>query len=228
MDDRRLDEMLARAGAAPDVDPALLQRISASLQGSLGPVRPLPPRWVLAAGLSLISAALAFAGAAALGLHGIRRLTAPEAALIFSALAVFTWLVATLSTAEMTPGSRRRLGPLALLAIVSLALVGVFGLLFHDYRTERFVSQGLACLKAGLLNAVPAGIAGWLLLRRGFAVNPGAAGLAIGTLASLAGVTMLELHCANVETLHVMVWHTAVIPLSAGAGALVARAALRH
>jgi hypothetical protein len=46
-----------------------------------------------------------------------------------------------------------------------------------------------------------------------------------GTLAGLAGVTMLELHCANFEALHVMLWHTAVIPVSGAAGALLAWAA---
>jgi hypothetical protein len=33
---------------------------------------------------------------------------------------------------------------------------------------------------------------------------------------------MLELHCANLEALHVMVWHVGVIPLSGAAGALIA------
>jgi hypothetical protein len=47
----------------------------------------------------------------------------------------------------------------------------------------------------------------------------------VGTLAGLAGVTMLELHCINLETLHVMLWHTAVMPVSAAAGALVGWAA---
>jgi hypothetical protein len=75
---------------------------------------------------------------------------------------------------------------------------------------------------AGLLHAIPAALASWLLLRRGFAVNPVAAGLVVGTLAGLAGVSMLELHCKNLEVLHVMLWHTAVIPVSAAAGALVA------
>jgi hypothetical protein len=62
----------------------------------------------------------------------------------------------------------------------------------------------------------------WVLLRRGFAVNPVAAGLAGGALAGLCGVTMLELHCANFQALHILVWHTAVLPVVAAAGALVA------
>jgi hypothetical protein len=34
---------------------------------------------------------------------------------------------------------------------------------------------------------------------------------------------MLELHCANFEAPHVMLWHTAVIWVAAAAGALTAR-----
>ncbi|HXK04781.1 MAG TPA: NrsF family protein, partial [Verrucomicrobiae bacterium] len=77
-------------------------------------------------------------------------------------------------------------------------------------------------------HGLAAGLAGWLVLRRGFAVNPMAAGLAAGTLASLAGVGMLELHCPNLEALHVLVWHTAVVPVSAFAGAVLARFAMRN
>jgi hypothetical protein len=128
---------------------------------------------------------------------------------------------------EMIPGSRRRVAPGFLLGAGSLALLAVFAVLFRDYRTERFVSQGVACLTAGLLHAVPAALASWLLLRRGFAVNSIAAAVAAGTLAGLAGVAMLELHCANFEAPHVMLWHTAVMPLCAAAGALLARAARR-
>jgi hypothetical protein len=103
-----------------------------------------------------------------------------------------------------------------------IGLAAVFGLLFHDYRTEWFVSQGVACLTAGLVQALPASVAAWLLLRRGFAVNSIAAGFAKGALAGLAGVTMLELHCLNFEAPHVMVWHIAVLPISGAVGMLVA------
>lgn len=220
MNDRDIDDILRKAaGAPPQVDPELVDRISGSIRSSLSPVRPLPPAWLLKSALFAICAAVALAGAAALGLYGIKKLSAMEIALIFPALGIFTWLAATLSVGEMTPGSRRRLSPARLLVAGSLSLAAVFALLFHDYRVDRFVPQGLICLTAGLLHALPAGLASWLLLQRGFAVNPAAAGLAAGTLASLAGVTMLELHCANLQALHVIVWHTAVIPVSGLAGA---------
>ena len=112
--------------------------------------------------------------------------------------------------------------PGVLLAVSCLVLMGVFVVVFRDYHTSHFVSAGIACLVAGLIHAVPVAFLSWLLLRRGFAVNPVAAGAVAGTLAGLAGVTMLELHCPNFQVLHVLVWHTAVVPAAGAAGALLA------
>jgi hypothetical protein len=144
-----------------------------------------------------------------------------QRALIFPLLGILVWFAAAVSVDEMIPGSRHRLTPWVLLAGGCGALTALFAQLFRDYRIEHFVSQGIPCLRAGLLLALPAAGAGWLILRRGFAVDSVAAGFAQGTLAGLAGVVMLELHCANFEAPHVMVWHTAVLLLSGVAGALM-------
>jgi hypothetical protein len=220
---REIDEFLAQAAKdAPGVSPALLERIAGSIKPSLRPVRPLPPRWLLTAGLILIAAAVALAGAARAGLYGIERLTVFGRLLIFPALVLFLWVTATEFAASMIPGSRRRVHPAMLLAVCCLALMGVFAAVFRDYHTTHFVSAGIVCLVAGLAHAVPVALLSWLLLRRGFAVNPVTAGAIAGTLAGLAGVTMLELHCPNFQVLHVLVWHTAVIPFSVAVGALIA------
>jgi hypothetical protein len=224
--DREIDEILAQAAQAPrEVDGALLDRVAISIGSSMRPVRPLPPGWVLAGGLFLICAAVALAGAARLGLNGIQKLSVLERALIFPVLSILMWLAAAACVNEIIPGSRRRVAPGSLPWVGSVALLAVFAVLFHDYRTDHFVSQGVACLTAGLLVAIPAALGSWLLLRRGFAVNPPGAGLVAGTLAGLAGVTMLELHCANFQALHVLLWHTAVMPISGAAGALLVGAA---
>jgi hypothetical protein len=60
-----------------------------------------------------------------------------------------------------------------------------------------------------------------LLLRRGFALNSVSAGLAAGMLGGLTGVGVLELHCPNFQAAHVLLWHTAVAPLSGAVGAMV-------
>ena len=38
------------------------------------------------------------------------------------------------------------------------------------------------------------------------------------TLSGLTGLGMLELHCPNLKAIHVMVWHVAVVVVSAGLG----------
>ena len=222
MMDNNIDDLLRNSARAPHpVDPALVDRIARSLAADLRPVRPLPPARFLVSGLLLVWAAVAVTGAAVLGFFGIRRLDALEIAVIFPVLALFALAAAMSSVAEMTPGSLRRV-PSAWLPLIGIGvLTAVFAALFHDYRVERFVHQGLVCLIAGLVHAVAAGGGTWLVLRRGFAVSPATAGLVTGTLASLAGVTMLELHCPNLQAPHILVWHTAVIPLSAAAGALL-------
>jgi len=222
MRDKDIDDVLHRAASAsPDVDPALVDRIANSLGASLRPVRPLPSSGVLVAILVAACVAAASAAAAILGPHGIRAMSAARIALIFPVLLTLISLAAVVCESEMIPGSRHRVAPWVLLVSGCLALTAVFALLFTDYRSERFVPQGIACLTAGLLLAIPTAVISWWVLRRGFAVNSLAAGVAMGTLAGLAGVSMLELHCRNFEAPHVMVWHTAVLALSGAAGALL-------
>jgi hypothetical protein len=203
-----------------EVDPAVLERITDSIHASLRPVRPLPPNWILTGGLILICAVVALAGAARAGFDGIEKLRVMQRVWILSVLGILVWVVGNAFVAELIPGSRRRLGPRALLVLVTVALLGLFAFLFHDYHTHRFYAAGLACLLTGLLMALPAALLSGLLLRRGFAVSSVTAGWVGGMLGGLSGLTMLELHCPNFEALHVLVWHTAVVPVSAAIGAL--------
>jgi hypothetical protein len=215
-----IDAALDRAARSPHaVQPELLKRIADALQPTLVPVRPLPPSALLAAGLVLTVALVALVGAAHAGFQGFEALGVTARVAIFGTLALLASAVGAATVAEWVPGSRRRLTAPGLLALVCAALLGVFALLFHDYRTEHFLAAGLGCLFAGLLHAAPAALLAWWLLRRGFALNTVSAGLAAGALGGLAGVTLLELHCPNFEAPHVLVWHTLVVPVSAAAGA---------
>jgi hypothetical protein len=219
MTPREIDRLIENAAQRPDgPETAALDRITQALAGSLHPVRPLPPTWLLAASLVAMIAAIAVLGAAGAGFSGFVRLTAPQSAAIFLTLSGIACLAAAGSAASMTPGARRILDPAILLVTGILAPLGVFALVFHDYSLGRFVPQGMACLKVGLLDAVPAGVLAAVILRRGYAVSRAAAGVASGTLAGLAGLTMLELHCPNFRAPHVMLWHVAPVPLGALVG----------
>jgi hypothetical protein len=220
--DEEIDDLLKEAAQAPeDLDPLVLERIRNSIKPSLRPVRPMPPVWLMAVGLVLVSAAVSLAGAARVGFFGLARMTLLERSLVFPALGILVWLAAVSFVHQMIPASRFRFSPGALLALSSGALLAMFASLFRDYRTVHFFSAGIACLVAGVLCAVPAGLLSWLMLRRGFAVNPAAAGLVAGTLGGLAGVGFLELHCPNFQAAHILVWHTAVVPVSSALGRLL-------
>ena len=223
MRDEEIDEVLKKAARAPDdLRPEMLQRVADSIKPSLCPVRPLPPTWVMAGGLVLVCAVVSFAGAARAGFFGFEKMDLLERLLIFPALVLLAWMAGSEFVHAMIPGSRRRISPGAFLGFGSAALLAVFAILFRDYRTDHFFSVGIVCLLTGFLHAIPAALLGWLLLRRGFAVSSVSAGLVAGVLGGLAGVGVLELHCPNFEAAHVLVWHTAVVPLSGAAGALVA------
>jgi hypothetical protein len=222
--DGEIDEVLKKAtGRAPEIEASLLRRVADSIRPSMRRVRPLPRTWMLAGGVVLICGAVALAGGARAGFNGFEKMDLLERALIFATLGILAWVAGTEFVNEMIPGSRRRITACWLLGLGSVVLVGVFALLFRDYHTERFVSVGVICLVTGVLHAIPAGLLSWLVLRRGFAVNSVSAGLVAGTLAGLAGVGLLELHCPNFQAIHILVWHTAVLLVSGGLGALVGR-----
>ena len=222
MTDQEIDDILQTAAGSPrEVSAQLLERIAGSIAPSLRPVQPFPPNWVLSGALGLIAGAVALLGAARAGFQGFEALGLLSRVLILSALALFIWVAARRAVDEWTPGSRRRLSTGGLVAAFSVAVAIVFALLFDDYRTESFFAAGLTCLSTGVLHAVPAALIGWWVLRRGCALDSVSAGLAVGALAGLAGLAVLELHCANFEALHVLVWHTLVVPVSAAFGALI-------
>jgi hypothetical protein len=216
-----IDRVLERVASLPNNVPAtVLDRIDASIQSSLSPVQPAPSTLVLTAGMVLLCAAVAFAGAAHSGFFGFQALSVAARVIILIVLALLAGIAARELVSQWIPGSRHYLAPRWLVALVSATLFVVFALLLNDHHATHFVSAGLICLSVGVLHAIPAaGFAAWFL-RRGLAVEPIAAGAIAGTFGGLSGVTMLELHCANLEAPHVLLWHIAVVPVSAALGAL--------
>jgi len=210
-DDFRLPE-------TPALDSTLVERMAAAARRDLRPVRPLPGTGKLVLMLFAIFAAVAITGAIVLGFFGFKRLSPGAIAVIFPELCGLALLTAAVFAASMVPGSRRPFHPAVLLALSCLLMDSAFLLLFPDHSVGRFVPQGLVCFRAGLVWAAPAGVLGWLVLRRGFAVHGSAAGIAAGSFAGLAGLAMLELHCPNFRLPHIAVWHIAVVPASALAG----------
>ena len=210
------------AGGQHEVDPSVLERVKQSVLPAVSPVTRLAsPALYVAAFLGILTL-VAVGAAALLGMNGFRALSAWERALIFAVLAACSAGAAVAITREMRSAAGRRIGGGMLLASAA-AVTAAFVILFHNYETGAFVREGIPCLRAGVVCAVPAALLVLLVMRRGFVLDAAAAGIAVGTLAGLAGMTMLEIHCPNLKLVHVAFWHTAVILSSGAAGWLMGR-----
>jgi hypothetical protein len=225
---REVDEILATARqASTDVDPALLQRVRASLLASLSPVRRLAPARNYAATFVAVFAAIAIGVGQALRMRGLLLLNSVERIAIFGALVLFAGVAGIVVARDMRPGSKTLRG-WVLLAGALIGIEVVFFSVFHDYSSGSFWRSGSRCLGIGLLCAMPTALAVWLIVRRGYIVARVSTGAAIGTLAGLTGLTALEFHCPILAIPHVVVWHTAVVVVGAGAGALAGWLASRR
>jgi len=222
-----MERILAQAvnrSAPPDLDSAAIARAKASLPDSLGPVRPIRSARVFVFLFVTAFAAIALCGALMFGVRGLPVLSVVRRAIIFPVVLAGAWIAAIANVREMRPAGGSRMGPPAL-AIAFLAPLAAFALLFQDYNFQNFVPEGVKCLLAGLACAIPAVIIIFLLLRRGLILDYGTAGLTTGTLAGLAGLAMLELHCPILKAPHIMFWHVAVVWVSGISGWLVGRIA---
>ena len=218
MTPKQIDELLARAAERPlPPDHTGVARAKNTILSSLRPVRPLASTGALAIRFFIVFVSVAVAGAAIIGIYGVRALTPIERSVIFPVVIASAAFAAIAAAREMRPAGGTRIGGITLTA-VSLGLLAIFAVFFHDYGMERFVRQGIGCLKAGLAFSVAAAIIVCVLLARGYIQNLAAAGLAAGTVAGLAGLGALELHCPILKTMHVMVWHLAVVVISGAAG----------
>lgn len=222
--------MLAKAATrTPDAEAvrAGAERAQHAILGDLRPVRPLgsPARSALLF-LTVFAVAAVLAGII-LGPHGFHALSAVQRTLIFCALLVAATVAAAACTRAIRPASGVSLAvPALVLGAAGFPLL--FALQFRGYSTLNFVHEGIPCLVAGLCVSIPTGLLLLPLLRRGFALDHRQAALACGTLAGLAGLAMLEIHCPNLKAIHVMVWHVAVVVVSAFLAWLVATLASRR
>jgi hypothetical protein len=234
MSPQDMDRILAQAAnrsATQGLDSAAIARAKASLPSSFGSVRSMRPAWVYASLFVAAFAAVALGGAWAFAVRGLPVLSLVQRAVIFPVVIAGAWIAAVASVREMRPASGTRSGAIAL-AIGTLAPLTAFAFLFQNYNSQNFVPEGVKCLVAGLACAIPAALLISLILRRGFILDYRAAGLTAGTLAGLAGLGMLELHCPILKAPHIMFWHVAVVWVSgiAGwlAGWMLQRAKRRH
>jgi hypothetical protein len=216
----RIIEQAAGRIAARGEDSRVVESVQSALLKDLRPVRSLAPVWLFSTLLVGLSASFAILSGSILGLHGIRVLSPSQIGWVFSALLGTATLAAAASAREMRPACGVRFGYFVPVIANALFLI-VFAALLTGYGMQNFVAEGVPCLVAGLSVSLPTAVAIALILRRGFILDWKKAGTVAGTLAGLAGLGMLELHCANLKAIHVMAWHVAVVVTSGTAGFVI-------
>lgn len=216
---RAMLEGLAQPDAA--VSPACVAAVQERLLSTLKPVRPLPSNRMLALAALAGGGALALLCALPFGYFALKSLSPGQMAAYYSLIAVVAIFLATAMAQDMIPGAKRTISRPALLAAVFIVLAVTVIVLFPVFSAPRFVPRGIPCLRLGTMSAAIAGIAIWLLLRRGFLTTPlETCGLA-GTFAGLVGFAVLAVHCPIKQVPHILVWHMGAMAIAGGAGALI-------
>ena len=209
--------------APPELPAELHQRILGTLKEPLEPVSPLPSIRVSVLQFVLLFIALALALAALMGAAGLRSMSPAQILGMAAVVGAGVALISVSLAWQMIPGSRQRFSALGLIAAVAGAFLAGLMLLFPWLEPQAFAREGWPCSAAGLAGAVFGAIVFWLVARRGEFLSSGTAGTTLGAMAGLLGVTVLQLHCTHQEALHYVVWHGAILLVSLGLGALVAR-----
>ncbi|WP_428628407.1 NrsF family protein [Sphingopyxis sp.] len=148
------------------------------------------------------------------------------------------WLIVALGVATAwsalrmgLPGVGRdysgwRWAGLAALALPFSALVMGFGD-HHAAMEAARPENGLRCMIEGVLAGLGVGAALFAWLKRGAPTSPTRAGWVIGIAAGAAGATIVALHCASNDMMHIALWHGLAVALSGVAGRLLLAPLLR-
>jgi hypothetical protein len=184
----------------------------------LRPVRPLAPaRYFVGAFVGIFVSIVALS-VYRLGAFAIAVMTPLQTTAILSTLAIGTSLLVYSLVNQMVPGSRHRIPPALLAAGITISVAMVMAVLFQVQQEENFWGNAWVCIRAGTLVGALAAVPFWLVLRRGAILSPRMTGAAAGLLAGLAGTSMLEMHCPNLDAWHILLSHLGAAILCALAG----------
>ena len=217
----RCQQLLSALNSPVPVDPlspAALRKIAESLADNLRPVRPLAPaRYFVGAFVGIFVSIVALS-VYRLGAFAIAVMTPLQTTAILSTLAIGTGLLVYSLVNQMVPGSRHRIPPALLAVGITILVAMVMAVLFQVQQEGNFWGNALFCIQAGTLVGALAALPFWLVLRRGATLSPRMTGAAAGLLAGLAGTTVLEIHCPNLDAWHILLSHLGVAILCALAG----------
>jgi hypothetical protein len=203
---------------ADPLSPAVLRKIAEGLADNLRPARPLAPaRYFVGAFVGIFVSIVALS-VYRLGAFAIAVMTPLQTTAILGTLAVGIGLLVYSLVNQMVPGSRHRIAPALLAVGITILVAMVMAVLFRVQQEESFWGNAWVCIQAGTLVGALAAAPFWLVLRRGAILSPRMTGAAAGLLAGLAGTSMLEMHCPNLNAWHILLSHLGAAILCALAG----------
>jgi hypothetical protein len=218
---RELVAALSAPVSAASPSAEILRLIERAMVADLRKVRPIAAkRYVLAAFMAIYASVVALS-IFRLGAFAIRVMSPLQAAFILGVLAISAGLLAYSLVNQMVPGSRYGIPPGLLPFGITILLAIAMAALFQFQHEQNFWAHGWACVRTGTPLAALAAVPLWLVLRRGAILSPAMTGAATGLLAGLAGTTVLEIHCPNLNAWHILVAHLGVAVLGAMAGLIL-------
>jgi hypothetical protein len=198
---------------------ALHNRIEAAILSELKPVSPLMGAWQSTAILLFCAAAVVAVANWQLGIGGWLARNRLQVCVDFTLLGISILVVALALAKQMAPGSQQAAPAWAFIVTPLLALLAAVFLLFGYRWSPNFWPRAIACWEIGIACAALSAPLFWLVLRRGFSLTPVSQGAMTGLLAGFVGVTVLEIHCPNLDRMHIADGHigAAVTALLVGA-----------
>ena len=203
---------------------SVLQRIEVAILQNLKPIRPLPPSHILLLGCAISFLSVVIVGALLLGMNGWSALSLLHRIAVFTTLAISAILLSISMVRQMVPGSKHMIAPAIVIFAIPVTLMLMIQATFRSQPEPTFVASGIMCIKNGLTYSIPAAVLLWLILRRGAALHPKLIGAVTGGLAGVAGLSVLEINCPNLNVFHILVWHAGVFVINSLGGALLGTA----
>jgi hypothetical protein len=222
--DGDLERQLETWGASQadtELSPEIRRKVQGILTSSLTPVKPLPSQSRLLFGFLSVFVVCAVGLIAIMDKAGFHLMTGAQMAWMAAILAGGGILFSLMIAWQMVPGSRQSF-PLSL--VLALSGFGVFGgiaLLFPWRTSHAFVSEGWPCAVMELMIAVPAAVVFCLLAGRGALFGGAGVGAALGGLAVVLALAVLQFRCMFQQAPHLMVWHAGTAAILIGLSALI-------
>jgi hypothetical protein len=196
-----------------------LKQIEAAVVADLKPVWPLASDEAYLSAFAAIFMAVCIVSCQVIaGQNGWEALSSLQRPVVFVPLFAIGSLLVFSLVRQMRPAARYTRTAALFAAGVFMLLLALISIIFHPAYETAFVHNSLVCFRAGMICAIPTAVLFGLVLLRGAALSPALTGATAGGLAGLVGMTVLEIHCPNLNVYHIVVSHVSVVVVCALAG----------